>query len=120
MLKIDIDVSEFEVSDIEQKIYIACQSSIIDLLTVIEQDCLPYVPKRTGRLRDEVRPVIDMNNTPMLEYYADYAQYVYGMDDVRFTTKGTSGHWFEAAEAVNRKKWVQEYAQLVKERINKQ
>ncbi len=70
----------------------------------ILQHCKPLVPKDTGALRESCS-VGDSGKE--IAWTVEYAQYVYNMEDVNWTTSGTCGHWFEAAKSQHLDDWKQ-------------
>ena len=54
----------------------------------------PYVPKKTGKLRNSVTIV---RGGTYLRYNTNYAQRVYEVPARRYTTPGTTHHWDEYA-----------------------
>lgn len=120
MLNINIDTTAFEKQDIGKELDTLLFNSRLDLLEIMQRDIEPFVPMKTGRLRDEVITGIDSNDEAYIEYEAPYAPYVYAMgDDVHYTTPGTSGHWYEESAKVNSFKWIVDFANIVKTRMKK-
>ena len=57
--------------------------------------CEPYVPKKYGFLRGNVK----LESEDTIVYQEKYAVYVYYMQNANFSTPGTSGFWDEKAKA---------------------
>lgn len=55
----------------------------------------PYVPKKTGKLRNSYTIV---NNGRYIRYNTNYAQKVYEVPARRYTTPNTTHHWDEYAK----------------------
>lgn len=69
----------------------------------VKETTEPFVPMDHGDLRGNVE--ID---TDSITYTEEYAGYVYNMDgDIKWTTKGTSGHWIEPSKQANMHDWEQ-------------
>lgn len=71
-----------------------------------------YVPKDTGFLRGNSAP----SAPDTLTYSAEYAEYVYRMEDVHWTTLGTSGHWIERYNDSGAPEVCEEAARIVTEK----
>ena len=114
MLNIDVNIDDFEKLKINENIDNITNSANKELLSIMRKDCEPFVPMKTGNLREKVNEVIN-GDKAFLEYYASYAPYVYAMGvGTKFTTPGTGGDWFNESAKVNSFKWIVEYARIVK------
>ncbi|MEE3485804.1 MAG: minor capsid protein [Bacteroidales bacterium] len=120
MLNINIDTTAFEKQDIGKELDTLLFNSRLDLLEIMQRDIEPFVPMKTGRLRDEVITGIGSNDEAYIEYGAPYAPYVYKMGEgTHFTTPGTGGDWYNEAAKVNSFKWIVDFANIVKTRMKK-
>lgn len=100
-LKIDVTL---DLSGIERKLSDEGIGNAQQLLAErIMQHCKPLVPKDTGALRESCS-VGDSGKE--IAWTVNYAQYVYNMEGVNWTTSGTCGHWFEAAKSQHLSDWV--------------
>lgn len=102
-MSLNIDV-QIDLSGLERKVSVEGMENAQQLLAErIQQHCKPLVPKDTGDLRESCT-IGDSGKE--IAWTVDYAQHVYNMDGVNFTTSGTCGHWFEAAKAAHLNDWV--------------
>ena len=132
-LKFNIDSSGMD--EVKEAIANACSKAEHELAVQIEKDTAPFVPMRTGSLRERTRVI---GNT--IVYPGPYARYLcYGKlyvdpltgsayarkgvtkvpatpeKDLTYWRKGTRSHWFEASKAKNLKKWVRNAEKAVKD-----
>lgn len=114
MLNIDVNIDNFEKLKINKGIDSITNNANKELLSIMRKDCEPFVPMKTGNLREKVNEVVS-GDKAFLDYYASYAPHVYAMGaENTFTTPGTGGDWFNEAAKVNSFKWIVEYARIVK------
>lgn len=132
-LKFNIDSSGMD--EVKEAIANACSKAEHELAVQIEKDTAPFVPMRTGSLRERTRVI---GNT--IVYPGPYARYLYygklyvdpltgsayarkGVTkipatpekDLTYWRKETRSHWFEASKAKNLKKWVRNAEKAVKD-----
>ena len=71
-------------------------------------DCNEIVPKETGTLRGSMTVESDGVTWEAFNARGDsYAEYVYNMGDVNYTTPGTHGDWLEYASREHLDDWAQ-------------
>lgn len=74
----------------------------------------PYVPMKTGKLRNSYTIV---NQGRYIRYNTDYAQKVYEVPARRYTTPGTTDHWDEHANPQIMAQYKALLDQMVKEQM---
>jgi hypothetical protein len=107
MSKVSIEVN---LSPINKQINKATEQAKNKLLTKMLSDTTPYVPIKTGKLRESGR-VTDNG----IEWTAEYASDVYY--DYNEHLIGTR-EWFEAAKIENLNSWIDYYKSQLKEALN--
>ena len=74
----------------------------------------PYVPKKTGKLRNSYTIV---NQGRYIRYNTDYAQKVYEIPARRYTTPGTTHHWDVVANPQIMARYQAVISQMIKEQM---
>lgn len=115
MIELKIDTSIYEKQGLYKTMDTFLFNARLGLIDIMKRDIEPFVPMKTGRLREETFAFVGDDDVAYIDYDAPYAAYVYGMGDgVHYTTPGTSGHWDIEAMKVNSFKWIVEFANIVR------
>lgn len=92
---------EFNIRQLQRDIEHNVKKAKKKLLKRMLEDTTPFVPMKTGNLRDSGQVTEDG-----LEWTADYASHVYyGLQPHAIGTR----EWFEAAKIVHEKQWMKQF-----------
>lgn len=131
------DIHNAGLDDLKGRMDQACTKAEHILAQQVKKDTEPYVPMRSGSLRNRTRVVGNK-----IIYPGPYARYLYygklyvdpvtgspfarkGVTKVpavpdtnlEYHHPGTRAHWFEASKAQNKEKWLRVAAKAVKDEL---